>query len=104
MDDYQKFLDPRTLARLKGLELRARTIVEGYVAGVHKSPYHGFSIEFAEHREYVPGDDLRHLDWRIFGRSDKFFIKRYEEETNLRLTVVLDASESMAYAGDGRPS
>ena len=95
MDDYQKFLDPRTLARLKGLELRARTIVEGYVAGVHKSPYHGFSIEFAEHREYAPGDDLRYVDWKVFGKTDKFYLKQYEQETNLISYLALDTSESV---------
>ena len=99
MDDYQKFLNPQTLARLKGLELRARTIVEGYVAGVHKSPYHGFSVEFAEHREYVPGDDLRYVDWKVFGKSDKFYLKQYEQETNLISYLVLDTSESMRYQG-----
>ena len=99
MDDYQKFLNPQTLARLKGLELRARTIVEGYVAGVHKSPYHGFSIEFAEHREYVPGDDLRYVDWKVFGKTDKFYLKQYEQETNLISYLVLDTSESMRYQG-----
>jgi uncharacterized protein (DUF58 family) len=99
VDDYQKFLDPRTLARLKGLELRARTIVEGYVAGVHKSPYHGFSIEFAEHREYAPGDDLRYVDWKVFGKTDKFYLKQYEQETNLISYLALDTSESMRYQG-----
>jgi uncharacterized protein (DUF58 family) len=99
VDDYQKFLNPQTLARLKGLELRARTIVEGYVAGVHKSPYHGFSVEFAEHREYVPGDDLRYVDWKVFGKSDKFYLKQYEQETNLISYLVLDTSESMRYQG-----
>jgi uncharacterized protein (DUF58 family) len=97
MDDYQKFLNPQTLSRLKGLELRARTIVEGYVSGVHRSPYHGFSIEFAEHREYAPGDDLRYVDWKVFGKTDKFYLKQYEQETNLISYLVLDTSESMRY-------
>ena len=79
----RQYLDPRTLAKLKGLHLRARHIVEGYVAGVHRSPYHGFSIEFAEHREYAPGDDLRYVDWKVFGRTDKFYVKQFEDETNL---------------------
>ena len=83
MDEYPKFLDPQTLAKLKGLELRARTVVEGYFSGLHKSPYHGFSIEFAEHREYAPGDDLRYVDWKVFGKTDKFYLKQYEQETNL---------------------
>jgi uncharacterized protein (DUF58 family) len=95
-----KFLDPRTLAKLQGLELRARTIVEGYVSGVHRSPYHGFSIEFAEHREYTQGDDLRYVDWKVFGRSDKFYLKQYEEETNLVSYLLLDTSESMRYQSD----
>ena len=90
-------LDPRTLAKLKGLHLRARHIVEGYVSGLHRSPYHGFSIEFAEHREYVPGDDLRYVDWKVFGRTDKFYLKQYEDETNLLCYLVLDVSESMTY-------
>jgi uncharacterized protein (DUF58 family) len=91
------FLDPLTLARLEGLELRARRIVEGYVSGMHNSPYHGFSIEFAEHREYAPGDDLRYVDWKVFGKSDKFYLKQYEEETNLVSYLVLDVSQSMQY-------
>ncbi len=97
MENFQKYLDPQTLAKLQGLELRARLIVEGYVSGVHRSPYHGFSIEFAEHREYVPGDDLRYVDWKVFGKTDKYYLKQYEEETNLICYLLLDTSESMAY-------
>lgn len=100
---YQKYLDPRTLANLKGLELRARRIVEGYVAGLHKSPYQGFSIEFAEHREYVPGDDLRYVDWKVFGRTDKYYLKQFEEETNLIVYLVLDVSKSMQYKSEQAP-
>jgi uncharacterized protein (DUF58 family) len=96
-----QYLNPEVLARLEGLGLRARTIVEGYVSGVHRSPYHGFSIEFAEHREYVPGDDLRYLDWKVFGRTDKYYLKQFEEETNLVCHLVLDTSESMRYQGPG---
>jgi uncharacterized protein (DUF58 family) len=92
-------IDPQTLAKIQGLRLRARHIVEGYVAGLHPSPYQGFSIEFAEHREYAPGDDLRYLDWKVFGRSDKVYLKQYEDETNLICYLVLDISESMTYAG-----
>ncbi len=92
-------IDPQTLAKIHGLRLRARHIVEGYVAGLHPSPYQGFSIEFAEHREYAPGDDLRYLDWKVFGRSDKVYLKQYEDETNLICYVALDVSESMTYAG-----
>jgi len=96
-------LDPKTLAKLKGLQLRARHIVEGYVAGLHRSPYHGFSIEFAEHREYAPGDDLRYLDWKVLGRTDKLYLKQYEDETNLICYLVLDISESMRYRGPDSP-
>jgi uncharacterized protein (DUF58 family) len=91
------FLDPQVLVRLQGLQLRARLIVEGYVSGVHRSPFHGFSIEFAEHREYSPGDDLRYLDWKVFGRTDKYYLKQFEEETNLVCHLLLDTSESMRY-------
>lgn len=103
MAETQRFLDPAVLARLQGLELRARRIVEGYVTGVHRSPYHGFSIEFAEHREYVPGDDLRFVDWKVFGKTDKFYLKQYEEETNLVCHLLVDASESMQYKSDDAP-
>ena len=99
MENYQKFLDPQTLAKLDGLELRAQRIVEGYVAGLHRSPYHGFSIEFAEHREYVAGDDLRYVDWKVFGKTDKIYLKQFEEETNLISYLLLDTSESMRYQG-----
>lgn len=99
MENSPKSLDPRTLAKLSGLQLRARRVVEGYVAGLHRSPHHGFSIEFAEHREYVPGDDLRYLDWKVFGRTDKFYLKQFEDETNLVCHLVFDASESMSYQG-----
>jgi uncharacterized protein (DUF58 family) len=92
-------IDPQTLAKIQGLRLRARHIVEGYVAGLHRSPYRGFSIEFAEHREYAPGDDLRYVDWKVFGKSDKVYLKQYEDETNLLCYLVLDVSESMTYTG-----
>jgi uncharacterized protein (DUF58 family) len=94
-------IDPQTLANIHGLRLRARHIVEGYVAGLHRSPYHGFSIEFAEHREYVPGDDLRYVDWKVFGKSDRVYLKQYEDETNLLCYLALDISESMTYRGPG---
>lgn len=100
MEDYRKYLDPKTLNKIAGLDLKARLIVEGYISGLHKSPYHGFSVEFAEHREYSPGDDIRHVDWKVFGRTDRFYIKQYEEETNLLANIVLDVSESMDYASD----
>ena len=93
--------DPRVLARLEGLYLRARRIVEGYVSGMHKSPLRGFSQEFAEHREYVPGDDPRYVDWKIYGRTDKYYVKRFEEETNLVCNILLDTSRSMDYRSKG---
>ncbi len=98
MENYQKYLDPLTLASLEGLDLQARMVVEGYVAGMHPSPYHGFSVEFAEHREYVPGDDIRHVDWKVWSKTDKLYLKQYEQETNLLTYLLLDTSESMAYA------
>jgi uncharacterized protein (DUF58 family) len=97
MDDPRKYLDPLTLAKVRGLELQARLVIEGYLSGTHKSPYHGFSVEFAQHREYVPGDDIRHVDWKVYGRSDRFYLKQYEEETNLVCWLLLDISESMQY-------
>jgi uncharacterized protein (DUF58 family) len=96
-----KYLDPEALGRLKNLTLAARRVVEGYFAGMHKSPHKGFSIEFAEHREYTPGVDPRHIDWRVFGRRDKLYVKQYEEETSLRCYVLLDKSGSMGYKSVG---
>jgi uncharacterized protein (DUF58 family) len=98
-DATHKFLDPKVLNTITRLDLKARHIVECFMGGMHKSPYHGFSVEFAEHREYAPGDDLKHLDWKVFGRSDRLFIKEYELETNLRTHILLDTSESMEYGG-----
>jgi len=100
VENFRKYLDPQTLAKLQGLELRARSIVEGYVAGAHRSPFHGFSVEFAEHREYVPGDDLRYVDWKAYGKTDRVYLKQYEEETNLVCYLLLDVSESMTYRSD----
>src|ERR1700752_3094163 len=97
VDDPQKYLEPLTLARVRSLELQARLVVEGYLSGMHKSPYHGFSVEFAQHREYVPGDDIKHVDWKVYGRTGRFFLKQYEEETNLVCWIMLDTSESMKY-------
>jgi uncharacterized protein (DUF58 family) len=99
VEDSQKYFDPRTLARLQGLRLRARHIVEGFVAGLHRSPFRGYSIEFSEHRDYVPGDDLRYLDWKVLGRSDRVVVKQFEDETNLVCYLLLDVSESMEYQG-----
>jgi uncharacterized protein (DUF58 family) len=100
-DDPQRYLDPLTLAKVSGLELQARLIVEGYLSGMHKSPYHGFSVEFAQHREYVPGDDIKHVDWKVYGRTGRFFLKQYEEETNLVCWILLDVSDSMRYGSAG---
>ncbi|OUT66558.1 MAG: DUF58 domain-containing protein [Planctomycetaceae bacterium TMED10] len=103
VDTKKKYLDPQTLSKLDGLQLRARKIIEGYVSGPHRSPYHGFSIEFTQHRQYVPGDDLRHVDWKVFGRTDKVYLKQYEEETNLVSYLLLDTSESMLFQGEHSP-
>ena len=96
-------LDPKVLAKISSLELRARLIVEGFYSGMHRSPRRGVSVEFADHRVYTQGDDLRHVDWKLFGRTDKYYIKEYEQESNLELMLVLDGSESMGYrsAPDG---
>jgi len=96
-------LTPQTLASLRGLQLQARHVVEGTVAGLHRSPWHGFSIEFAEHREYAQGDDLRYVDWKVFGKTDKFYLKQYEEETNLVSHMLIDTSESMRYRSADAP-
>jgi uncharacterized protein (DUF58 family) len=101
MEDPQRYLDPLTLAKVGGLELQARLVVEGYLSGMHKSPYHGFSVEFAQHREYVPGDDIRHVDWKVFGRTGRFYLKQYDAETNLVCWLVLDISDSMRYGSKG---
>ena len=100
MQDSQKYFDPQTISELRGLELKARTIVEGHFAGSHPSPYRGFSVEFAEHREYVPGDDLRYVDWKVFGKTDRYYLKQYEEETSFACYLVLDCSESMTYQSE----
>jgi uncharacterized protein (DUF58 family) len=95
-------MDPAVLSALGGLEVRARWIVDGFLTGLHRSPRKGFSVEFAEHRPYLPGDDLRYLDWRIAARTDRWVVKQFEEETNLRALLLLDVSRSMAWAGPGR--
>ena len=99
----QRFLDPAVLAGLSSLDLLAKTVVDGFVAGLHRSPDFGFSQEFAEYRAYTPGDDLRHVDWNLFARTERCYLKRYRGETNSQLTVLLDASNSMQYTS-GRPS
>ena len=96
-DDPRRFLHPKTIARISQLDLRAQQIVEGYISGMHRSPFYGHSVEFVQHREYVPGDDIRHLDWKAWSKTDKFFIKQYEAETNTRTHLVVDVSESMHY-------
>ncbi len=98
VEHIRKYLDPKTVASLAGLGLQARTVVEGYLSGMHRSPYHGVSVEFVQHREYVPGDDIRHVDWKVWSRTDKYYLKQYEEETNLRAYFWLDCSESMSYS------
>lgn len=95
----QRF-DPQTLAALDGLNFKARFVMEGFLAGLHASPFHGFSVEFSDYRKYQSGDDLRHLDWRLYARSDRLCIKRYMPETNVRFYVLCDTSASMAYRGD----
>src|SRR5437899_7725184 len=98
-----KYVDPEALSRIKNLTLAARLVVEGYFAGMHKSPHKGFSVEFAEHREYSPGVDPKHIDWRVYGRRDKLYVKQYEEETSLRCYLLVDKSASMGYKSDGVP-
>lgn len=90
-------LNPDILTQLAPLELKARTIVEGFISGLHRSPYHGFSVEFAEHRPYSPGDNFKHIDWKVYGKTERFYVKQYEEETNLRAHIVLDVSSSMYF-------
>jgi uncharacterized protein (DUF58 family) len=100
MPDSKEYLHPDAIRRIASMELRARNIVEGFMAGMHRSPYFGQSVEFVQHRQYTPGDDLRHIDWKVWSRQDKLYIKQYEEDTSLRCTLLLDASASMSY-GNG---
>ena len=99
MPASQAYSDPDVIAQIADLTLRSRRLAEGAISGQHRSPFHGFNIEFAAYREYTPGDDLRRLDWRVFARSDRHYIKQYEEESNVRVTFVVDASASMNYRG-----
>jgi uncharacterized protein (DUF58 family) len=94
---FKKYLDPAVLSNINNLELRARLVVEGFITGLHKSPFHGFSVEFSQHRPYNYGDNLRYIDWKVFGRTDRFFIKQFEEETNLKAYILLDVSKSMTF-------
>ncbi len=96
--DYRKYLDPEVLSRLSSMDLRARLVVEGFITGLHKSPYHGFSVEFAEHRPYMPGDEIKNVDWKVYGKTDRFYLKEFEEETNLKAYLLMDASASMGYS------
>jgi uncharacterized protein (DUF58 family) len=98
-DDPKRFLHPSTIARISRMDLRARQVVEGFISGMHKSPFFGHSVEFVQHREYVAGDDIRHLDWKVWSKTDRYYIKQFEAETNLRCTMVVDVSESMQYGG-----
>ncbi|MBD3181310.1 DUF58 domain-containing protein [Candidatus Poribacteria bacterium] len=100
MKTTQKYLDPGAVSRLGGMELVARLVVEGFISGRHKSPYQGFSVEFVEHRQYMPGDEIRYIDWKVYGKSDRFYIKKFEEETNLKSYILLDTSGSMAFKGE----
>ncbi|MCU0715862.1 MAG: DUF58 domain-containing protein [Pirellula sp.] len=97
MPDSKEYLHPEAIRRIHSMELRARNIVEGFLSGMHRSPYFGQSVEFVQHRQYAPGDDLRHIDWKVYGRQDRLYIKQYEEDTNLRCTLLVDASKSMLY-------
>jgi len=101
MVDSLNFLDPKVLASLDNLELRARVAVEGFLSGLHKSPHRGFSVEFNDYRNYYPGDDMRHVDWKLYAKSDKFYIKQYEDETNVRCFILVDISASMDYSSGG---
>jgi uncharacterized protein (DUF58 family) len=102
--DYREYLNPQIISRINNLDLRARLVVEGFMVGLHKSPYHGFSVEFSQHRPYMQGDNLRSVDWRVFGKTEKYFIKQYEEETNLKSYLILDSSKSMSYASNNQIS
>jgi uncharacterized protein (DUF58 family) len=97
MEDYRKFLDPKFVSQLKGMDLIARLIVEGFLIGFHKSPFHGFSVEFKEHRPYSVGDEIKWIDWKVYARSERFYIRKFEEETNLKAYLLIDVSKSMDY-------
>lgn len=101
ISDYRRFLEPATVSRLANLDLIARLVVEGFITGLHRSPYHGFSVEFAEHRPYNIGDDLRHLDWKVYAKTNRYYLKEFEEETNLKAYLLIDASASMSYTSGG---
>lgn len=98
-----RFIDPRVLARIDRIDLVARTVVEGFIGGLHRSPYRGLSVDFAEHRQYMPGDDIRLIDWKVYGRTDRFYIKQFEADSNTNFTILLDMSRSMAFGQAGIP-
>jgi len=100
----RSYLTPATISRLRKLDLKAKLVVEGFMTGLHRSPYHGFSVEFAEHRQYMPGDPIRDIDWKVYGKTDRYYIKEYEEETNLRAHLLVDLSRSMTFASEGNIS
>lgn len=102
--DYKTYLDPSVISKLKTLELKARMVVEGFMVGLHRSPYHGFSVEFSEHRPYMQGDSLKDVDWKVYAKSERYFIKQYEEETNLLCNIFLDISKSMQFKHDSKIS
>jgi uncharacterized protein (DUF58 family) len=101
MNESLKYLQPAVVAQLANMELRARFVVEGFITGLHKSPYHGFSVEFTEHRPYMPGDEIKHIDWKTYGKTDRFYIKQFEEETNLKSYLLVDVSRSMDFGSEG---
>ncbi|HZM15461.1 MAG TPA: DUF58 domain-containing protein [Candidatus Krumholzibacteria bacterium] len=100
-DRVQRLLDPEVVSKLRNMELRARLVVEGFIQGLHRSPYHGFSVEFAEYRQYMPGDSPRFVDWKVYAKTDRYYMKVFEEETNLKCVLLLDKSASMGFAGKG---
>jgi len=100
--NYKKYLDPSVVSKLRSIELKAKFVVEGFMVGLHKSPYHGFSVEFSEHRAYNQGDPIRNIDWKVYGKSERYYIKQYEEETNLICNIILDVSKSMDYKQSGK--
>jgi uncharacterized protein (DUF58 family) len=101
-EDYRKYLDPAVVSKLASLDIKTKFVVEGFMLGLHRSPYHGFSIEFSQHRPYIQGDSLKDVDWKIYGKTDRYFIKQYEEETNLKAHILLDISGSMNFSYEGR--
>jgi uncharacterized protein (DUF58 family) len=104
MKDYRKYLRPEAVAQLQNFEMIAKLVVEGFITGLHRSPYHGFSVEFAEYRPYRHGDETKNIDWKVFGRTERYYVKQFEEETNLRSMIAMDTSASMAYASKGHIS